>query len=98
ERLDAGAVPREEQPFTGRVPDGKGEHAAQVPDDVIPILLVAVDDGLGVAARGEAVALRFQVRAKLMVVVDLAIEDDVDRPVLVGDRLLAPGNVDDAES
>ena len=63
-----------------------------------PVLLVEVDDRLGVGARAEPVALGLEARAQLGVVVDLAVEGDPDRAVLVGHRLV-PGRrqVDDRQ-
>src|SRR6478672_13745859 len=37
-------------------------------------------------------------RAELLVVVDLAVEHDVDGPILVRHRLMPAGHVDDAEA
>ena len=42
------------------LPDGVGEHAAQARRQAASPLLVAVDDRLGVAAVGEAVAARLE--------------------------------------
>src|SRR4029077_8173471 len=39
-----------------------------------------------------------EVLHELAVVVDLAVLDDLDAPVLVGDRLVATGKVDDRET
>ena len=41
-------------------------------------------------------AARLEVGAQLAIVVDLAVEDDPDGAVLVADRLVAAGEVDDA--
>ena len=62
------------------------------------LLLVEVGDHLGVALRGEAVARALQALAQLAVVVDLAVEDDRDRAVLVEDRLVAGREVDHAQA
>jgi hypothetical protein len=56
-----------------------------------------MDDGFGVARRVEAVAVRFQLAAQLAEVVDLAVEDDPNSLVLVVNRLMPRGQVDDAE-
>ena len=39
----------------------------------------------------------FQAAADRLEVVELAVDDDVERLVFVGDRLIAGGQVDDAE-
>ena len=60
-------------------------------------LLVGVDDDFGVGRRVEAVAGGLELAAQLAEVVDLAVEDDPDRAVLVVDRLVAGREVDDAQ-
>ena len=97
ERLDAQAVAREQELPLPRVPEREGEHAAQPLDAARPELLVEVHDDLGVGRRREAVAARHELAPQLAVVVDLAVEDDPDRAVLVGDRLLAGLEVDDGQ-
>ena len=98
ERLDAEAIAREQQPPPRRVPDREREHAAEALDAVVAPLLVGVDDRFGVGARAVAVAGRFELRPDVGVVVDLAVEDDPDRAVFVRQRLLAGGQIDDAQA
>jgi len=57
-----------------------------------------VDDHLGVALRPEDVPERDELRDQRLEVVDLAVEDHDDRAVLVVERLLAGGEVDDREA
>ena len=54
-------------------------------------------DHLGVAARAQLVAPLEQLLAQLAEVVDLAVEDDGDGAVLVGDRRVAGDQIDDCE-
>ena len=56
ERLLADAVAGEEQTLAALVPEGEREHPVEMPDAVDPVLLVQVDDHLGVALGREAVA------------------------------------------
>jgi hypothetical protein len=98
ERLDPEAVAREHEPLPRRVPERDCEHAAQPSREVEAPLLVAVDEHLGVAVRREAMAVALEPVAQLGVVVDLAVLDDVDRLVLVRERLVAGVEVDDRES
>jgi hypothetical protein len=97
ERLDAEAVAREHQPAPARVPQRDTEHAAQLVHEARPALLVEVHEHLRVAAGREAVAALLEARHQLAVVVDLAVLDDVDGAVLVRDRLVAAGEVDDRQ-
>ena len=98
ERLDPEAVAREHEPAPLRVPHRDREHAPQPLGEARPVLLVEVDEHLGVGVRrAEAMAGRLELRPQLGVVVDLAVLDDDDPPVLVGDRLVAALEVDDRE-
>ena len=85
ERLDADAIAREQQRAAAAVPERDAEHAAQVRERVLAPLLVGVDDGLGVGVGVERVAVGDELGAQLAVVVDLAVEDDPDRAVLVAE-------------
>ena len=46
----------------------------------------------------EMVAARLEIAAQLAMVVDLAVEDDPDRAVFVGHRLVAAGAIDDRQT
>jgi hypothetical protein len=54
-------------------------------------------DDLGIRLGFEDMALAEEVVAKGLIVVDLAVEDDPDRAVLIGKRLVSPGQVDDRQ-
>ena len=74
------------------------KHAGEMPREVEAVLLVGVDDCLGVGAAAEHMALGLQPRAQLQMVVDLPVEGDPDGAVLVAERLSAGlAEVDDAE-
>ena len=90
-------VPRQEEAPPVRVPDGEGEHPPEPGQAVFPVLLVGVEDDLRVARRGEAVPLALQLGAELLEVIDLPVEGDPDGAVLVAHRLVAAGEVDDAQ-
>ena len=57
-----------------------------------------MDDRFRVAGGLEDVAAPLQIAPQLLVVVDLAVEDDPDGAVLVRDRLEAVAQIDDAEA
>jgi hypothetical protein len=57
-----------------------------------------MDDNLGVALGPEAVAACDELVPQLDVVENLAIEYDPQRAILVGQRLLSGGEIDDRES
>jgi hypothetical protein len=97
EGLDPEAIAREHEAAPSRIPQGDGEHAAQARCEALALLLVQVDQHLRVRARREAMARPLELGAKLPVVVDLPVLDDVDGSVLVRERLIACLEVDDGE-
>ena len=98
QRLDPEAVPREHEAALARVPDRHREHATQPFRELNSVLLVEVNEHLGVrVVRAHAVTLALELGAQLRVVVDLAVLDDPDRLVLVRDRLIAALEVDDRQ-
>ena len=97
ERLDAKPVAREEQRLGRRVPDGEREHAAEQLDTARTVLLIEVQNRLGIALRRECVSAPQQLAPQVAVIVDLAVEDDDLGPIFVENRLAPAGQVDDAE-
>jgi hypothetical protein len=57
-----------------------------------------VNDRLRIAGRPQCVPAPLEIAPQLLVVVDLAVEDDPDGPVFVRDRLGAVIEIDDAEA
>jgi hypothetical protein len=98
QRLLAHVVLAQQQRAVAGVPDGEGEHAPQVADAVLAVLLVEVQDDFHVGAGAEAVARREQPLAQLGAVVDLAVADQRDVAGLVEDRLGAALEIDDAQA
>src|SRR5687767_11963816 len=98
ERLLSEPVPDQQGALPAGVPDAEGEHALQLGRALVSQLLVKVEDRFGVRVRAEAVSLRFEAWSQRGVVVDLAVEDDPQRAVLVGHGLLAAFEVDDRQS
>ncbi len=66
-------------------------------DQARAMLLIEMDQDFGIALGPEPVSPAFEPAAQLLVVVDLAVEDDLDRAVFVADRLVAPFQVDDRQ-
>jgi len=80
----------------GLVPKDERELAAQVRQAIDAEVLVEMQRDLAVRARPEPVSGVLQLTADPFEVVELAVDDDPRRFVLVGDRLVAGGEVDDA--
>jgi len=98
EWLDPHPVSRQEELSAIRIPDGKSEHPLQPVDHLRAVLLVQVHQGLRIPGRLEAVPPAQQVLAQLAVVVDLAVERHPYAFVFIGQGLLAPLHVDDAQT
>ncbi len=97
QRLDAQPVARDEERFRVAIPDGKGEHAAQMLHTVGAVLLEEVNDGLGIAVRAVVVAALDELFAQGKMVINFAVEHDPERAVFVRNRLMSTRNVDNAE-
>ena len=98
EWLFAERVAGEEQAPAPAIPQGEGKHAVEPFDAALALLLIEVDNALGIGARGETVTFGLQLRLQLAAVVDLAVEDDLDRAVLVAERLVPARDVEDAQA
>ncbi len=97
ERFLTHPVPGQDQPAEPAVPDRQREHAVQAADEIRALLLVEMDQALGVRRRPVAMPLRLQLPAQLQLVVQLAVVGHPDRTVLVRQRLGTAGHVDDRE-
>ena len=91
QRLHPEPVPGQEETALPPVVDGEREDPPQQGDHLLAGFLVQVDEDLGVRGAAEAVAAALQLGGELPVVVDLAIVDDPDAPILVAHRLVAGG-------
>ncbi len=98
QRTDAEAVACQDESATTLVPDGEGELTPQMLEQLVLVFFPEMRDQLRVAVGGEAMPSRFQSRLELGIVEQLAVEDDDDAAVLVGDRLAAVRQADDAEA
>src|SRR6185295_2389187 len=97
QRAHAEAVAGEHEALPALVPQRERPLSVHARERVLAPRFPGVHDDLGIAARAEAVSEAHQLRAQLHVVEDLAVEHDPQRLVLVGERLLAGGEVDDGE-
>ncbi len=87
ERLLPCPVAREEELSRPRVVEREREHSVQALEDALSPLLEAAEDHLGVGGAPERAPLPAQLLAKLDVVVDLAVEDELEKAVLRGEGL-----------
>ena len=97
QRLHAEPVAGQKQRFPGPIPESECEHAAKSIDACLAPRLPRVDDDLGVALGAEHVPEGQQLGYELLIVVNLAVEDDNDAAVFVVERLLSGRHVDDRQ-
>ena len=98
-RLDPGPVAREQQPAARDIPNSDGEHAIELMEKVVAILFVEMDQNLRVGMVGpKCVPLRSQLRLKLGIVIDFAVEDDAYGIVFIEDGLLSRLQIDDRQT
>src|SRR6185436_2054134 len=88
-RPDSDSIACQDETSRSRVPERDGELAVQSADEVEPVLLIEMDDHLGVRPRRKPVTRFFQLAPQLDEVEDLAVQHDVDGSVFVADRLVA---------
>ena len=96
ERLLAKVIAGEQEAVLAGVENREAEHAAELREHGVAELLVEMHEHLGVGLGAKGVAAGDEFGAQFAVVVDLAVEDDADRFVLIPDRLRAALQVDDA--
>src|SRR5699024_8626346 len=97
ERLDAENVPGAEELLFFLVPDDKGKHAPQLLQNLLPVLLVPVENGLRIRAGFKDGSLFRQVLPQRLEVVDLPVEHQLRGAVLVEKGLPAARQVDDGK-
>ena len=97
-RLDPEPVAGERDSAAFALVDGEGEHALEALDAVRAPGVVRLGDHFGVAIGEEAVAAALKLVAKLAIIVDAAVEDEVEAELRVDQRLRRAGRqVDDLE-
>ena len=100
-RLDADPIPNQPQLTLARIPQRNRKHAAEAVQALDAPLLECVEDDfrIGVIRLPRVPADGLELAADLGVVVNLAVEDDLQQTVLIAHRLVRDGRqVDDREA
>src|SRR5690606_8686829 len=95
--LDPHPVAREKKGLPITIPDREREHAAKALHALGAPGLPRVDDDFRVAARAEYMTERLQLGHEVLEIVDLPVEHHGHRAVLVEQRLLTGGHIDDGK-
>ena len=99
ERLYAQSIARQNEAPPPRIPQREGKHPVQMVQKVEAMFLVKMYEHLGIGViSGEMVAGVSQDVAQLNMIVNFAIENDRDGPILVEHRLLPGRNIDDCQA
>ena len=89
QRLDAKEVARQKQALLLCVPDGKRKHPAQMVEHLGAPFLKAVHDRLRIGVRIELMTRGDQLFSQVLIIINLAVEGDHQRAVLIVNRLVA---------
>ena len=95
--FDSKAVASREQRAMSLIPHNNRELAAQSMQAVRAQILIQMESNFAVGSRTQAMAGCFELFLNCFVAVKFAVDDDVRAFVLAGDRLIAGGQVDDAQ-
>ena len=95
--LDTDTVASQDKLAPRSVPEGEREHPAKFMNEIFAHLFVKMDDHFCITLCMEPVSPGFEFAPQFLKIVDLAVEDHLDRPVLVTDGLVATSEVDDRE-
>src|SRR5262245_60749045 len=98
QRAYSDSIPGQEERLRSTVPDAKRPLTVQFLDRRGPVLFKEVKDDLGIGLGAEAMAFRYEFFTNFDVVEDLTVERDPQRAVVIGHRLTATCDIDDAQS
>src|SRR5438445_6419546 len=97
--LFAETIAREVQTPRLAVDDGESKHAVQSFRQAMTPRLIPMNEYLGVGvARLKDVTELNEFVTQLEVVIDLTVEDDPDRSILIPHRLITTGNINDRQA
>src|SRR5690242_20088399 len=80
------------------IPERDSEHSMQLRKTCLTELFIQVDDGFRVRPSPELMSARQIPAVQFREIVDLAVKGDPDGSILVGQRLVSPGQIDDRET
>src|SRR5690242_14983439 len=97
ERFDSETVPNRDHPASRTVPQDYGKFPAQMMQSLNAKIFIKMQSDLAVGFRAQSVAAALQFALNHFVAVELTVHDDSCALVLARDRLVASGEVNDAE-
>src|SRR5207249_11444963 len=88
----------QEEDLSVAVPEREREHAAQMLDASLAVILVQMHQDFGIAFCLKPVPLRDESMTQFLEIVDLSVHHDADRSALVPDRLASPSHINDPQT
>jgi hypothetical protein len=97
QRLDPEAIAARDQPVISRIPQRKRVLTTKMVEALGAVVFVQVQGDLTVRLRAKPVPALLEFGPDPLEIVELAVDDDMDGLVFIGDRLVTRGEVDDRE-
>src|ERR1043166_4722877 len=96
--LDSQPIAREQGRSVARVPNCERKHAIQVVDATGSVILVEMSQALGIPLGRQAMTAPQELTSQRLKIVELAIDDGLDRVIFIGDRLPTASHVHDRQA
>src|SRR5262249_46801811 len=98
ERFDPESISRKQEFLLAHIPNGNRKHASQMRDIIFTKVFIQVDNTLGIRVGGQDMPSFHELLTEFPIIVDLAIEDDSHRTILVVDRLTPGVDINDRQT
>src|SRR5579875_3192741 len=98
QRLDAQTIACQQQAPALFIENRKGKHASQLMDAIGAVFLIEMYNHFGIGVGIKMMTFAFKLRTQFGEVVNLSVEDNPDRLILVLNRLAAASHVNNAQS
>src|SRR6185312_11069616 len=95
---DTQSIPRHEKALLACVPNGKGELPVQSLQTLWSVFFKKVKQNFSIRLGRKRMSPRFKFGSQLKIVKDFAVEHNPQALIFVGDRLLAPTQINDAQT
>ena len=96
ERFFTDPITCKKQPLARSIPDRNRKHAVKAAEAIDIPFFISMQDHFGIAACAKDMTPVFKLRAQIQKIVKLAIKNEAAATIFVPDRLVPPGQVDNA--
>src|SRR5262249_6298862 len=98
ERFDPESISRKQQLLLTQIPNGSCKHPSQMRDIVFTKVFIKMDNTFSIRVGGKSMPAFQQFVPEFPIIVNLTIEDDGHRAVLVVDRLTPAIDINDCQT